>query len=178
MLVVQNTLSLVDAVHLGHLLNTTNLRQAVRLRLQITPWIVLFPNRSNAPHGFLHVLSCPINPNGLKQNGMERNGIKRSNRFLETKRNETKRYRYIVTYCIYCTLCVPYTVSVSGINLMYWDLSNPATAGNSDHVCSDWSLKPACVVVPCVMVWCGRGSWCGQTVKGCTLNKTCNNSTP
>ena len=53
---------------------------------------------------------------------------------------------------IYCTLCVPYTVSVSGINLMYWDLSNPATAGNSDHVCSDWSLKPACVVVPCMMV--------------------------
>ena len=53
---------------------------------------------------------------------------------------------------IYYTLCVPYTVSLSGINRMYWDLSNPATGGNSDHVYSDWLLKFACVVVPCVMV--------------------------
>ena len=46
---------------------------------------------------------------------------------------------------IYCTLCVPSTASVSGINFMCWDLSNSATGGNSDHVYSDWLLKPACV---------------------------------
>ena len=57
-----------------------------------------------------------------------------------------------VIWYILHTLCALYGICVWLLNLMYGDLSNPASGGNSDHVCSDWSLKLACVVVACVMV--------------------------
>ena len=84
-LVVQNSLSLITAVHLGHLSNTTNSCQTVSTapiihstRLQI----VLSHNRSNACVRFAYAKSAFFSKRKWKE--MEHNGVK-------MEQNETKQ---------------------------------------------------------------------------------------